>query len=150
MDRSGSKRASVEGGIDLPLSEAAADAPRAQIVEGARARATEAPPLALRRTDELQAERESLGAALGALRERMRRYGEVTTSRSGFVGRVEIAAKSALRKLVKRHLDQEKEVHAALEVVLDRLSSLLDAEHRLLDENASILSEDAERRQRDR
>lgn len=150
MDRSGSKRVPVEGGIDLPLSEEAADESRARIVEGARARATEAPPLALRRTDALLAEREALGAALGELRDRMSHFGEVTASRSGFAGRLEIAAKSALRKLVKRHLDQEKEVHAALQVVLERLSSLLDAEHRLLDENASVLSDDAERRQRNR
>lgn len=78
----------------------------------------------------------------------MSHFGEVSTGRGGGAGRLEVGLKSVLRKLVQRHIDQEKEVHEALTIVLDRLTDVVRAQHVLLDENVTILTEDAERRDR--
>ncbi|MDG2306927.1 MAG: hypothetical protein P8R42_20230 [Candidatus Binatia bacterium] len=115
---------------------------------GVRARSGESPPLALGRTDLIALELQSLDESIRELRDCMGRFGEVTTTRTGFGGRVELALKGIVRKLVQRHLDQEKEVHVALQRVLERLSALRTAEHALLDENATVLVDDALRRDR--
>lgn len=147
MAGSNERRVSADG-VELTVSADVADATRARIEEGARSRAADPPPLALRRTESLAAELDGLAAAIDELRRRMDRYGEVTTKRGGVIGQLEVFLKSAARKLVQRHIDQEKEVHAALIAVLDRLTAAARAEHALLDENATVLTEDAERRER--
>ncbi len=148
MSRSSDKAASDAGGVDLILPETRAPSARVEMEEGARARAVEAPPLALRRTDGLAPTLRALLESVEDLRSQMERFGDVTTSREGLLGRIELAMKSVVRKLVQRHLDQEKEVHVALLNVLERLSVALRAEHELLDDNASVLTEDALRRDR--
>jgi len=134
------------GAIRLPATPDRAAAIRRRIDSGARARAVEPPPLALRRTATLAPELSALGEAIEALRARMDAFGAVTTDRSGWVGRLELGVKRALRKLVARHLDQEREVHAALQAVLTQLIAVLAAEHDLLDENSTTLADESLRR----
>lgn len=90
-----------------------------------------------------------MAASIEELRARMDRYGEVKTERPGALGRLELLFKSMVRKLVQRHLDQEREVHEALGDVLERLSDVLRAEHTLMDDNAATITEHAARRARD-
>lgn len=121
---------------------------RARMDAGARARTVEPPPLSLRRTDSLAAEVRALAESIDELRATMSSFGEVTSERKGLGGQLELVVKRVLRKLVARHLDQEKEVHVALQAVLARLTGLLAAQHELFDENASALADESVRRDR--
>jgi len=136
MSDSGHKPSSATAGV------------QARIDEGVRARAAEPPPLSLRRTETLEPEIRALAASIDELHAAMGRFGDVTTTRDGWAGRLELFVKGVLRKLVQRHLDQEKEVHVALQTVLDRLTVVLSAERALIDENSTVLADESVRRER--
>ncbi len=119
---------------------------RQRIENGARSRANRASPLHLRRTSGLRPEFEALAEALVGLRVQMGHFGEVRSNRAGLGGRLELLAKRLLRKLVRRHLDQQQAVQIALAQVLDRLTALLINQAKLLDENVERLQDEALRR----
>lgn len=117
-------------------------------IERGLARTADSPPLSLRRTEALEPTLQALAASIDDLRACMRRFGEIPPPRSGVRGTVEAAVKSVVRRLIQRHLDQEKEVHRALDTVLVRLQDVIRAEHELLDANATVLTDESVRRAR--
>ncbi len=146
MDRTTARArggAAVVLGVD---SERAASA--SERIEHGLARTAESPPLSLKRTEVLEPTLQALVASIDDLRACMRRFGEIPPPRSGVLGTVEAAIKSVVRRLIQRHLDQEKEVHAALDTVLVRLRDVIRAEHELLDANATVLTDASVRRAR--
>ena len=118
------------------------------VASGAASLARDRPDLELHRQAELSREVEALRASIGELHRRMEDYGRIEIRGAGVTGRIEGLVKSLLRKLILRHLDQEKEVHRALAVVLDRLTHLIEAEQLLADRNAERLVDASVRQSR--
>jgi len=120
--------------------------------EGAAAARVESapPPLRLVRSDVLDGEVRALREAIAELRARSERLGRVETLQSGWRGRIEIAVKSFVRKLILRHIDQQREIDEAAIRVLERLASLAERQNALADANAGELSDFAVRAERRR
>ncbi len=120
-----------------------------RLAAAARSRAGMVSPLGLAGLGAVAEELGELRRARADLAGRMARFGEVTTVRAGLAGRLELAVKSLLRKLMRRHIDQQRDVHAALEVVLERLQQVLERELELLEVNFERLVDEARRRESD-
>ncbi len=120
-----------------------------RIAAAARARAGMVSPLRLQQLGVVAEELAELGRARTDLAGCMARFGEVTTARAGLAGRLELVVKSLLRKLVRRHIDQQRDVHAALGVVLERLTRVLERELERVETNFERLTDEARRRESD-
>ncbi len=138
----------VPGEVEWPGEEERAAADLASLDAGVRFAATGTPPLSLVHSDALAPEVAALLEAIEGLRGTMENFGTVSSTRTGLRGALERLVKSGLRKLVQRHLDQQKEVHEALDRVLDRLTALLAAEREWMDTNAQALVDESLRRAR--
>jgi len=108
------------------------------------------PPLRLARSDVLAGEVRELREALAELRARSARLGSVETLQAGWRGRIELAVKALVRKLILRHIDQQREIDEATIRVLERLASLVEQQNALADANAVELSDFAVRAERRR
>lgn len=129
------------GGLPADRQEAA----KSQVASAASSTAGARPDLELHWQAELTGEVEALRDSIAELHRCMGEYGGVEVRGEGLPGRIEGLVKSVLRKLILRHIDQQKEVHRALAVVLARLTALLEAEQLLADRNAERLIEAAVR-----
>lgn len=85
------------------------------------------PSPAQRHRAALRAERQALLAHLAALDERLGRYGQLGEARPGLAGRAALFLKRVIRKLVRRHLDEQREFNAEVLATLRRLTESLDA-----------------------
>lgn len=79
----------------------------------------------------MQNERREVMKALEALQHKIRRYGTVETHRGGWKGKADLFIKKVVRKLIKRHLIQQEEVHEALLATMDKLAHHLDQRDQL-------------------
>jgi hypothetical protein len=118
---------------------------KSEVASGAASLARDHPYLELLRQAELSAEFGALRDSIAELHRCMGEYGGVEVRGEGLRGRVEVLVNSVLRKSILRHIDQQKEVHRALGVVVGRLTALLEAEQLLADRNAERLIDAAVR-----
>lgn len=87
-------------------------------------------------------ERKKLRQAYDFLQERIDVYGIVETHLSGWLGKLAIAFKMALRKLINRHLHQQQLVNERLMLLFDQILQYLDDQDQCL----RVCLEQAERR----
>jgi len=113
----------------------------ARLERGIRARAETVPPIRVARLESLAAELDELRAAIAQVRSRIAHAGEVATDRKGWLASVETFVKRSIRRLVQRHLDQQREVNEALLLALERTLALVEREHDLADANANRIEE---------
>lgn len=80
----------------------------------------ELPPVVLP-PDRLRMQHEALVRAVAAVRQAAERYGIVSSAKGGWRGRAEVFLKRCIRKLVRRHIDQQSEVHWNLVALLEQM-----------------------------
>jgi hypothetical protein len=81
---------------------------------------------------QLAEKRDVLARSIRSLERRIRNYGTVGSRKAGWRGRIELFVKKALRKLVLRHVLQQRRVHVRLLTILGQLGQYLEEQDRFL------------------
>lgn len=100
---------------------------------------------ALGRRERLEV-RKKLLLAIDGVKERIDTYGIVATHCAGWKGKIELAFKGFIRKLIGRHLLQQQQIHERLLEVLFQLVRYLDAQDRMIRARFDQVQEVSERR----
>ena len=132
--------------VDLRLSGSVEKEAREQIERRALIRAATPSFLGLKPFSTLEPKQVLLADAVEEFRREAQRFGSIEITRKGWRGFAEGMVKRTLRKLMRRPLDQSRDVHAAMLMVLQRLSEVREAESALADLNNRRITEEVLRR----
>jgi O-antigen chain-terminating methyltransferase len=89
-------------------------------------------------TDAVRAERLKLAAEIEDLRDRMSRVGDLGARPPGWRGRAVWFTKRVVRKLARRHLDQQRDVNAAILGLLERAARILEDTGQIVEKSARL------------